>query len=202
MMNKIFKKNDPEKVVNPLAKIFYDLESSEASPFNLALASYDAIKQDAGSSHDFFNFLIEDSMFTSLYATFYEQLLIGINQNPLFALKLIEKFSEQTEERERIIASQAQDHFNFIENYGMCDGCASCENHTDVASLISHYQKGDIDFFTELYLGMQTIQFTMESLVYDILPSDPTLASHLTHKNILNWRQIMYKYSQVRISEL
>ncbi|EQC51997.1 hypothetical protein M901_2616 [Bacteriovorax sp. DB6_IX] len=201
MMDKFLKKRT-ETNVNPLSKLFYELESYDESPFKMAMASYEAIRNEAKTGEELFYYLIEDAMFTSLYATFYEQLLMAIGQNPEYAVQLIEKFSDDSEERERIIASQAQNHFSFIENFGMCDGCNCCENHTDVAELIAPYQKGDIDFFTELYIGMQTIQFAMEYLIYDAIPNDQELVSALNLSNIQEWRQQIYNYAQLRASEV
>ncbi|OIQ20552.1 MAG: hypothetical protein BM556_01010 [Bacteriovorax sp. MedPE-SWde] len=201
MMDKFLKnKNEPQ--VNPLSKVFYDLESIDESPFRMAMASYNALKQEAKSSEELFYYLIEDAMFTSLYATFYEQLLVTIGQNPDFTLDLIEKFSDDGDERERLIAGQAQDHLSFIENFGMCDGCKCCENHTDVAELIAPFQKGDIDFFTELYIGMQTIQFSMEYLIFEVIPNDVEIAKSFSPKNIMDWRQTIYSYAQLKASEV
>lgn len=201
MMDKIFKRKESANH-SPLSKIFYDLETMEDAPLKMALASYEAIKKESKSAEELFYFLIEDAMFTSLYATFYEQLLLTAAKNPQHALALIEKFSEDTKERERTIAAQAQNHLNFIENFGMCEGCPSCDNHTDVAELIAPYQKGDIDFFTELYIGMQTIQFAMEALIYDIIPHQPQLLESISHGTIISWRQIIYGYAQVKSTEI
>lgn len=201
MMDKFLKKRS-EKQVNPLSKVFYELESIEESPFKMSMASYEALRNEAKTGEELFYYLIEDAMFTSLYATFYEQLLLAIGQNPEYAIELIEKFSDDGEERERVIASQAQNHFSFIENFGMCDGCSCCENHTDVAELIAPFQKGDIDFFTELYIGMQTIQFAMEYLIFEVIPNNQEIVSSFSPANIMEWRQQIYSYSQLRASEV
>ena len=187
---------------NLLAKKFYELENLEDAPFKMALTAYNALKRDASTTEDLYCFLIEDAMFSSIYATFFEHLLITLAQYPQHALQLIEKFEADSAEREQIIATQAQNHFNFIDNYGMCDGCTSCENHTDVSQLIEPYQKGDIDFFTELYIGMQTIQFTLEYIVYDLIPSEPEIISALNHGNIVKLRQTVYSYAQLKASEI
>jgi hypothetical protein len=201
MMDKFLKKRT-ETQVNPLSKVFYELENIEESPFKMAMASYEALRSEAKTGEELFYYLIEDAMFTSLYATFYEQLLLAIGQNPEYAIELIEKFSDDGDERERIIATQAQNHFSFIENFGMCDGCSCCENHTDVAELIAPFQKGDIDFFTELYIGMQTIQFAMEYLIFEVIPNNVEIVSSFTPANIMEWRQQIYSYAQLRASEV
>ena len=93
-----------------------------------------------------------------------------------------------------MISEQTEYHFNFILNKGLCSGCPACDNHSDVVELLSHWQKGNIEFFVTLYLGMQTIQFTMEHLLYDIIPVNKSVAKELTPDNILSFRQFIYSY--------
>ena len=201
MMDKFLNKNQSAQT-SILSKIFYELETSHDSPYSMAMTAYEAIKSQAKSGEELFYFLIEDAMFTSLYATFYEQLLTTASSHPEHALALIEKFASEADQRERVIATQSQNHFNFIENYGMCEGCQSCDNHADVAELIAPFQKGDIDFFTELFIGMQTIQFAMEALIFDILPDHPEFLEQIDQNSIINWRQTIYSYAQLKASEI
>jgi hypothetical protein len=198
MMDKLFKKGQKQ---NPLAQTFYELEQLEDSPFQLAMASYQAMKNETKSGEELFYYMIEDAMFSSIYATYFEHLMSTMYQHQNHALALVEKFSDDAGEREQSIAEQSQNHLTFIENFGMCDGCSSCDNHKDVAQLIAPFQKGDINFFTELYIGMQTIQFTMEFLLYEIIPTNPELIKALTPENILHLRQTIYNYAQLRASE-
>ncbi len=201
MINKILDRFKTENS-NTLGKIFYELEQSSSSPFKMALHSYNELKKSARSSEELFLYLIEDSIFISLYATFYEELMKHITKSPENALLYIERFSSAADERERLIAAEAQNHLNFIENLGMCDGCNSCDNHGDVADLIDPFQRGDIDFFAELYLGMQTIQYSMEALLYDIIPDNQAIAKEVSPANILAWRQVIYSYAQIKSQEI
>lgn len=185
-----------------LAKVFYELEEFQDAPLKMALATYESLREGTKSTEDFFFYLIEDSIFTSLYATFYERIFHAISAHPDRALELIESFSADADEREQVIATQTQHHLNFVENYGMCQGCSSCEYHQDVAELISYYQRGDINFFTELFLGMQTMQFTMEYFLYDYIPSNPAYAKLCGPEYIQYWRELIYNYSKVKAREL
>ncbi|WP_127715814.1 hypothetical protein [Halobacteriovorax sp. HLS] len=180
----------------PLAKYFHDLEGEADFPYALALSSYDKLKETATSEEELFYFLMEDCIFTSLYATFYEELLVAVKKNPTVAIALINRFADDSDERERMIAEQTQYHLSFIENKGLCPGCPCCDNHQDVAELIQFWQKGDIDFFTNLYIGMQTIQFSMEHLIYDVIPSEPNSMDLLGHKSILEFRQYIFDYAE------
>ena len=145
---------------------------------------------------------MEDIIFSSIYSTFYEHLFITIHENDHLTLELIDKFSENGKEREYLIASQTQLHFNYILNGGQCDGCDACENHDDVRELLDYYREGDLSFFVNLYIGMQTISFALEQLLYDILPSRPDLTPNLTAENILEYRKFMVDYSDNKLKDL
>lgn len=201
MLNKIFSKKSNSESGNILVNFFNELEKNN-SCYDLALSSLFAIKDQCTTEDEFLSFLLEDSLFTSLYATFYEHLLVGVHNNQDVGLELIRMFKEQTQTREQILASQSQDHFNFITNGGKCPGCASCENHADVAELVEPFANSDLNFFVELYLGMLTIQFAMEALIYDLIPQDINIAKTLDAKNILAWRQYIYEYAQAKTAKL
>ena len=197
--NKFQKENELSS--NPLNQFFYQIEKNNDSPFSLALSAYQALRKEAKTGEGLFYYLIEDSLFSSLNATFHEQLILTLSKNKQYLIPLIEKYSEETETREKIIDKSVQDHLNFIENHGVCNGCPSCENHTDVTSLIEPYQKGELDFFTELYIGMQTIQFTMEYFIYDELPQNEQLLDSIEQKTILDSRKLIYNYSKMKIDK-
>ncbi len=192
-----------EKVENfkkvPLARFFHDLEGEPDFPFMMAQQSFIKLKDTAPNEEELFLYLLEDIIYISLYATFYEQLFVTIRKNPDVALQLIENFSADAKERETVIGQLTQHHVSFIENKGLCPGCPACDNHTDVAELINFYLKGDIDFFVNLYIGMQTIQFSMEHLLYDIVPSNPSMVSNLTNQDLLLFRQYVFDYTEERV---
>ena len=200
MMEKFFNRNKDVQS-KPLSKIFYELENSEASPYELALNSFNELKKSTNSTEELFYFLIEDSIYISLYATFYEELFKCMKANLDKASDLIKRFADASEERERLIATEAQNHVNYIENLGACDGCQSCENHKDVVELISSYQNGDLDFFIDLYIGMQTIQNSMEALIYDILPDNEEFIEALSVNDIMEWRSQIFSYAQLKTSD-
>ncbi len=77
----------------------------------------------------------------------------------------------------------------YIGNKNFCSG----------ATGIDLYLKGDIDFFVNLYIGMQTIQFSMEHLLYDIVPSNPSMVSNLTNQDLLLFRQYVFDYTEERV---
>jgi hypothetical protein len=198
MIERFFKesnKKDDQEVAS-LAKFFHDLEGGPDFPYTLALKAYDNLKASANGQEDLFYMLMEDCIFTSLYATFYEELLVAVKKNNDVAIPLIDRFADDADERERMIAEQTQHHLSFIENNGSCPGCPCCDNHQDVAELIQYWNKGDIDFFTNLYIGMQTIQFSMEHLIYDVIPATNSVIDLLNHKSILEFRQYIFDYAE------
>jgi len=183
----------------PLARFFHDLEGEPDFPFTLAQESFLKLKETAPNEEELFLYLLEDIIYTSLYATFYEQIFITIKKNPDLAIGLIDQFANDSKDRESAIGQLTQHHVSFIENKGLCPGCPACDNHTDVAELISYYLKGDVDFFINLYVGMQTIQFSMEHLLYDIVPSNPSMVQDLNNQNLLAFRQYIFDYTEERM---
>lgn len=198
-INPVAKRDEKAYKETTLARYFHDLEGEPDFAFTMALQSFDHLEKTSETQEQLFHYLIEDCIFTSLYATFFEELLVVIRENPEYAMPLIDKFSQQSEERERIIAEQAHNHMMFIQNKGICKGCSCCENHEDVSELIRYYQRRDLGFFLNLYVGMQTIHFTMEHLLYDVLPSNPIVSDELSRNNILALRQYIIDYVEARI---
>jgi len=188
------KGHDPKKVPF-VADFFSDTERSD-HPFKLAMHTYNQLTETTGSREEIFLFMIEDVIFTSLYATFYEQLLSTAKENPSVAERLINLFENDSEERERVIAEQTQYHLNYILDDGKCAGCPACDNHADVAELIPLIKKGDYQFFKSLYLGMQTIQFAMEELIYDKLTMHPEWLQNLNPENILEFRKLVIDFAE------
>lgn len=179
-----------------LIESFHQLKERPDFPLTLAESNLKDIIQNANNPEEEMLYILEDSIFASLYATFYEQILITIQENSHLALELIDRFEADHESREQVIASQTENHLNFIRNGGHCDGCPSCENHHDVAELISFYQNNDREFFIQLFLGMQTIQYTMDHLLYNIIPHRPELVQTLSAENVLNLRQYIFNFAQ------
>lgn len=184
---------------NPFFPFFMRLEGESEFPFVLALNTLEHLEETVSTDRELMECLLEDIIFSSIYATFYEQLFVTMKENPEHAVALIDKFSEGAHQREQVIATQTQLHFDYIKNNGICAGCECCENHPDVDELIPPHQKMQLDFFIKLYLGMQSIQFSMEHLLYDILPHRQDLFEHLTEKNVLGFRQAIIDYTENKL---
>ena len=189
--------NKPKKTESPakLLKYFYAMDGLENYPLSLALNSLEAVNKNAANENDYLLCLLEDSIFSSLYVTFYEQIFSTVRDNPDMVIPLIENFAADRDEREKVISIQSHNHVNFIGKNGDCHGCSSCDNHTDVAELIQYWVKGDITFFENLYVGMHTIQFAMEHLLYEVIPKNTDLTDELSPATILKYRQEIFNYT-------
>ncbi len=192
--------NQSRPETNPFFPFFMRLEGESQFPFLLALNSLEELEKTANSDRELLDYLVEDIIFTSIYATFYEQLFLTMKDNPEYAIDLIDRFSEGGKEREEIIARQTHFHFEYLKNNGVCPGCECCENHPDVDEIIPSYKKADLEFFIKLYLGMQAIQFSMEHLLYDILPHRQDLLTQLSDKNVLGFRQAIIDYTDNKLT--
>ena len=184
--------------IHPLNQFFLKQEKNDDFSFLLALEALEKLESSVPSEEDLNLYLLEDIIFSSIYATFYETLFIAIKNNPQVATQLIKQFEKNEEERKQIIAEQSEHHVNFVLNLGNCQGCPSCQHHRDVNELIPHWKRGNRDFFLTLYLGMQTIQFAMEHLLYKRVPHDNTLIPLLGQQDILRFRQFIYRYVESR----
>lgn len=173
---------------------FLGLKGRPNFPFTMALRDLENLEATTENKEDFYHYLLEDIVFSSIYATFYEKIFVTIKNDPDLAIGLVNSFAKNKEERERIISEQTEYHVNFVLNDGLCSGCSACEHHKDVAELLSRWQNGDVNFFVTLYLGMQSIQYSMEYLLYDVVPVDKQIISQLTQDNIMSFRQFIYNY--------
>ena len=178
---------------------FIKLEGSKEFPFILALNSLKEIEESVNTDRALMDCLLEDIIFISIYATFYENLFVSLSQDRGQIHEMIDQFSEESDQREVLIAQQTQKHFDFIKNKGQCNGCECCNNHKDVQELIAPYFKLNLDFFINLYLGMQSIQFTMEHLLYDVFPVEDQAVEDLNHESILKLRQEIINYTEDKL---
>ena len=185
-----------------LFEVFLSKENAEDDPFELGLKSFEQLELSAKSEEELMSFFLEDVVFSSLHATFYESILIAIKQNPEFAEKLINDFSKDIEARERIIAIQTHHHMEYVIARGYCKGCRFCDNHKDVDELVEPWIKQEYNFFCGLYVGMKTIQFGMEQLLYEHIPTNPLLIAHLGIQNILDLRQAIFAYAEKKFFNL
>ena len=182
-----------------LMDLFLDLEGTSEFPFDLALASYQSLREQTQNQTEFISYLLEDIIFSSLYATYYEEIMNTIYENPKLTVELVNSFSEDQESREREVAEQTQAHMQYVLNLGSCPGCLHCDHHADVQDLVEYWQKADLNFFSTLYLGMQTIQFSMEHILYDVLPVAPENASSVQRGELLKFRQQIYDDIEKRL---
>lgn len=185
-----------EAGVEQLFKTFLSKGEAADAPFELGLEALEQLELSAQTESELLGFFLEDIIFTSLYATFYETILVAVKQNSEAAAKLINEFASDMEARERVIAIQAHHHVQYVLNNGICKGCAFCENHKDVIELLEPWNNKEYDFFCGLYVGMKTIQFGMEQLLYEHVPANPELIGHLGHDNVLQLRQNIFDYAE------
>lgn len=178
----------------PFRSFFFENTDRTDHPYRMALHTFNQLRETSLGQEELYLFMVEDVIYSSLYATFYEQLLFTVKENTAVATDLIQTFERDNEERERLIAEQTEYHLSYILNGGQCSGCPACDNHNDVSELVSLFHSGDFDFFKTLYLGMQTIQFTMEEMIYDLAPENPQWYKSFTPENILEFRQEIIEY--------
>lgn len=196
LINKLFfPKTVAKKKPIPLAEYFLDLIGRPDFPLKLAHDAFYALKKTAKSEEQLYEFLLEDIIFTSIYSTFYEEVFRALKKHPQLANGLVDKFSKDEKDRESLIASHTHYHLSFVMNMGDCSGCISCDNHQEVAQLVSYWQKGDVDFLLNMYIGMQTIQFAMEHLLFDIIPTNNRICQELSFENIQGFRQYIFEYA-------
>jgi hypothetical protein len=178
---------------------FNSMEQDEDFPLRLALSALNDLENTAEDEEELLFFILEDIIFTSLYATFYEELFMALRNNPQLTIPLIEEFSKTSDDRDQKIAMQTEDHLNFVQNGGDCEGCSSCENHRDVLELIAPWERADFSFFIPLYLGMQTIQYAFEQFVYDFLPENSSILKHADRDTIQQLRKYLFEYAEQNV---
>lgn len=178
----------------PFRSFFFEDTQRTDHPYRMALHTYTQLQETTASPEEAYLFMVEDIIYSSLYATFYEQLLFTLKENKDVAGALIETFEADHGERERLIAEQTEYHLSYILNGGQCVGCPACDNHGDVQELVALFHGGDYEFFKTLYIGMQTIQFTMEEMIYDRVIDHPEWFSSFTPEKILEFRQEIIEY--------
>lgn len=183
-----------EKDAHPYYTYFIEERQREDHPYNMALDSYQQLRVSAQTQDELFLFMVEDVLSSSLYATFYEELLKTIHENSHLAEQLIQAFAKDETKREQVVAEQAQHHLNYLLNDGYCPGCPVCDHHEDVADLLPQLKNANLPFFRGLYLGMQTIQFAMEELTFDMISDHPAWIKNLRPQDVTELRKSIYNY--------
>ncbi len=188
MKNVFAKKKGPAESL--LLRSVHLHENTPVDPFALARQSLSELKRQASDEEEYVQYLLEDIIYTSIYATFYEELMVTIKDHFNLARALVEKFQEESHKRDAMIGSIAEAHVQYILRDGQCDGCVHCENHPDVRELLGPWQRIDTPFFEDLYLKMQAIQTVMEQIIYDdVFDMGERLTREMGRENILALRQ-------------
>ena len=187
-------KKSPVSIKNPtleaLIQFTSEKEGTADSPYNQSLTALENLQKGSNTHTDFMSKLVKDIIFTALYTTIYEEMFSTLRVHKDVGLALIQKFSEDTVDRDKLVNTHTNNHMNFLNAYGTCDGCSSCEGHADVAPLLEYIQKNDVNFFIKLYLEVQTIYVSMEQVLYELIPTRPSLMDGLSSEVIDNYRHV------------
>ena len=186
---------------NPLYSYFIGQEKEAQFPYLLAISQLEELEKNVQTDTELITKLTREIIFTSLYATFYEELMVTLKDNANHAIELIDSFSAGSIQREAMIEQLTKNHFNYLAQGGHCDGCTSCDDHKDLDDLVEPFIKKDSHFFITLFLGMGAIQFTMEHILYDVIPQDLSVLDQLERENILDLRQEIIAYGQSKLAE-
>ena len=146
------------------------------------MKGFNQLKTEADENgEDLSLYLLEDILFSSLYTSFCESFFLEARQSDLNLIEnYIEHFEKGSPEREAQIALETESHLQYIINGGHCDGCNYCSSHKDLNPLVDKWNQGDIEYFIELYLGMQAIQSLFDQILYDYLPCNPDILDYFT----------------------
>ena len=178
-----------------------DLEKSDSHPIYFALEGFSQLKNEAGNEEELSLFLLEDILFSSLYTSFCESFFLEARQSDLtFIENYIELFEKGSPEREAQIALETEAHLQYIINDGHCEGCNFCSSHSDLNPIVEKWNEGNIEYFAELYLGMQAIQSFFDQILYDYLPYNPNILSELSMETIDRIRVFLIELTKREIS--
>ena len=185
----------PQEKALPFDQLFLSHRDLPDFPYTQALQSLEALESQGVDPKTLHTCLLEDIIFSSLYATFYEHIFLALREHPDRALDLIHSFAEDQKTREEAIALETANHTDFVRRGGTCPGCDSCSYHPDVEGLIAPWKRGDEHFLARFFVGMAAIRLSLEQILYDILPECPNLLPLLTRENILSYRKRIVAYT-------
>ncbi len=93
LVKKLFTKNKKDQQGLDLLKSqFLSTAKQPDFPFYLASETLRRLEQTAETDDLFFQYMLEDSVFSSIYATFYEHLVNSLKSNPKLSLELIDNW--------------------------------------------------------------------------------------------------------------
>ena len=183
--NKSFDRTNQASFPTELKDFLHSLEQTDNYPVYFAFEGFGQLKNEAKGDEELALFLLEDIIFSSLYTTFCEQFFIELNNSDFNLINnFIQDFEEGSPEREKVIAQQTEAHVQYIINQGHCDGCNFCSSHNDLTEMLNKWNDGSVEYFMELYLGMQTIQSFFDQVLYDYLPQNPEIVQELSMETI------------------
>lgn len=186
---------------DPFLNFYLRLRQTNNCPLSKSIENFKRLDQETPSDEDLIYCLLEDCIFASLQATYYEEMFMIVKGNPSYGKTLIERFYSQKEERDELIYKQAQLHLNFITKNGFCSGCNQCENHKDVEELMDPYFEGDLDFFIRVYVGMETIYLSLENLFFHYLPHNLNVTNGISREAILKFRSFIFNDATKALEE-
>ena len=185
-----------------IIQYFHSTSPTEKSPYQEAMKAYKNVCDTAKDQEELIYFLTSDIIFTALHTTVIEELFSTIINNEEYTLELIEKFSEDTQSRDELINEHTTNHLLFIQNGGHCEGCESCEGHSDIMHLIPQWERMNLAYFTKLFLEVQTIFCFLERITYYLIPKYPDIALMITPELINQTRTHLAEYINKKLSEV
>jgi|MDTA01.1.fsa_nt_gb hypothetical protein len=194
-------KQESEEFPLEIYDFLKELEKSDSHPIYFALEGFSQLKNEAGNDEELSLFLLEDIIFSSLYTSFCESFFLEAQKSDLNLIEnYIELFEKGSPEREAQIALEAESHLQYIINDGQCEGCSFCSSHSDLSPLVDKWNEGDIEYFAELYLGMQAIQSFFDQILYDYLPYNPNILTDFSMETIDKIRVFLIELTKKEIS--
>ena len=193
-------KNNLEK--NYIWNYFQEISETKLSPYQQALDALKGVEESSRDKDEFLYFLTSDIIFTALHTTVMEEMFSTIQKNSEYSIELISKFASDTQMRDDLINDHTTNHLKYIINNGECEGCNSCEGHFDLNHLVPYWVKGDINYFTKLYLEVQTIFCFLEMILYKLIPRHPDVAFLMTPELINETRNLLAQHISRKIREV
>ncbi len=192
---------------NPIEKnyiwdYFQEISETRLSPYQQALDALKGVEESSRDKDEFIYFLTSDIIFTALHTTVMEEMFSTIQKNSEYSIELISKFASDTQMRDDLINDHTTNHLKYIINNGECEGCNSCEGHSDLNHLVPYWMKGDINYFTKLYLEVQTIFCFLEMILYKLIPRHPDVAFLMTPELINETRTLLAQHISRKIREV
>jgi hypothetical protein len=206
-MMDFFKKKEKERVTNKpsdknyIWNYFKEISDTNLSPYIQAITALRGVEESARDEEEFLYFLTSDIIYTALHTTVIEEMFSTLQSNHEYCLELISKFASDTQMRDELINDHTTNHLNYLANDAHCDGCSSCEGHQDLNHLLDHWKNQDRNYFTKLYLEVQTIFCFLEMVLFKLIPRHPDVAFLMTPELINETRNLLANQIESKIRE-